>query len=101
MSEFMSSYNGKFAKKKMDFQTHSFGYGSGHDEKILKSISDHKNGNFYYIKDNKLVDECFLDCMGKLMTVIGQKGKIQLFMGQQCKIVKKYGEFWEENKDEK
>ena len=76
MRVFMNSYNGKFAKKKMDFQTHSFGYGEGHDEKILKAISDHKNGNFYYIKNNKIVDECFLDCMGKLMTVIGQKGKI-------------------------
>lgn len=30
------------------------------------------NGKFYYIKSNDLVDECFLDCLGNLLTVLGK-----------------------------
>ena len=51
-------------KRGFSYQTHSFGYGSDHDEKVLSMISDTTLGNFYYIKTNKHVDECFIDCFG-------------------------------------
>lgn len=39
-----------------EYSITSFGYGSSHDEKVLSSMSDIKNGDFYYIANNNLVD---------------------------------------------
>lgn len=57
---------------KSEYQIHSFGYGDDHDEKVLSAMRNFKNGKFYYIERDDMVDECFIDCMGNLLTVIGQ-----------------------------
>ena len=66
--------------KNMDFKINSFGYGNGHDEEILCAISNHSNGNFYYIKDLKLVDECFIECLGFLMSVFAIDAEIKIYL---------------------
>lgn len=83
-------------KKNMsDYQVHTFGYGKGHDEEILNSIASFQNGNFYYIENNSYVDECFLACLGNLMSSLGKNAQIKVFMGEGVQIKKKYGLSWE------
>lgn len=65
---------------------HTFGYGADHDEKILNSIAKFQNGNFYYIESNEFVDECFLTCLGNLMSVLGKNAKVQVFGGKGVEI---------------
>lgn len=82
-------------KKGMEYKINSFGYGSGHDEKVLAFISNYKNGNFYYIKDIKLVDECFIECLGFMMSMFAKNAEITLFLNGAVKFVKKYGTNWD------
>ena len=65
-------------KKNYKYQIHSFGYGEGHDEKVLSMISDFTGGNFYYIKTDAYVDECFIDCFGYLMSVFATNVELEL-----------------------
>lgn len=37
-----------------------------------------KNGKFYYINSDQIVDECFIDCLSNLFTVIGKDVKIEV-----------------------
>lgn len=84
----------KMAKKGMSYKINSFGYGEGHDEKVLGMISQFKEGNFYYIKNVQLVDECFIDCLGYLMSVFGSQAEVSLYVSGKTRIVKKYGASW-------
>ena len=86
-------------KKEMNYKFHSFGYGSEHDETWLNTISNFKNGNFYYIKENKLIVECFIDCLGSLLSIIAKDVKINLFLDKNCKFVRKFGDSWKDKND--
>lgn len=72
--------DGLMNKKGMDYKINSFGYGTDHDEKVLSMISSFRNGNFYYIKEIKQVGECFVDCLGYLMSYIAKSAEINLFL---------------------
>ena len=37
----------------------------------MKSLSSLKDGNFYYIETLDIVNECFVDALGGLISVIG------------------------------
>ena len=39
----------------------------------MKSITNLKNGNFYYIETLEIVKECFVDALAGLFSVIGNK----------------------------
>lgn len=67
--------------KKMDFQIHCFGYGEDHDEKILSEISFERGGNFYFIKNQEYIKECFLSCLSYLITIMAYKAEIKIFLG--------------------
>lgn len=66
------------SKIKSQYQIHSFGYGEDHDELVLSSMREFKNGKFYYINSDEIVDECFIDCMGSLLTIIGKSVEIKV-----------------------
>jgi Mg-chelatase subunit ChlD len=78
IKEEMTQGHKKMTSRGFKYQTHSFGYGSDHDEKVLSMISDTTSGNFYYIKTNKHVDECFIDCFGYLMSVIASQIRVNV-----------------------
>ena len=88
-------------KKGMNYKFHSFGYGAGHDENWLTAINNFTDGNFYYIKENKLIDECFIDCLGSLLSIIAKEVKINLFLDKDCKFVQKFGDSWKDKNDKK
>eukprot|EP00828_Plagiopyla_frontata_P040335 TRINITY_DN5441_c0_g1_i8.p1 TRINITY_DN5441_c0_g1~~TRINITY_DN5441_c0_g1_i8.p1 ORF type:complete len:191 (+),score=8.29 TRINITY_DN5441_c0_g1_i8:38-610(+) len=53
-----------------------------HDAKLLKSIANLKDGNFYYIETLEIANECFVDALGGLISVIAQNVKLS------CKLIK-------------
>lgn len=92
---FMESRDAMMIKKNMDYKINSFGYGEDHDEEVLCSLSNLKSGNFFYIKDLKLVDECFIECLGNLMTVFAKNAVINVMLAEGVEFVKKHGENWD------
>jgi Mg-chelatase subunit ChlD len=98
MNTFEATLKDKDAQMKMkgmEYKINSFGYGSGHDEKVLAFISNYKNGNFYYIKDLKLVDECFIECLGFMMSMFAKNAEITVFLSGAVKFIDKYGVNWD------
>ena len=57
---------------KDNFTIHSFGYGSDHDPNLMSTIAKYKDGNFYFVEKLETVDECFVDAIGGLISVVGQ-----------------------------
>jgi len=54
------------------YTIHTFGFGNDHDSKLMTSLSDLKDGKFYFVEKLDTVDECFVDCLGGLISVVGQ-----------------------------
>lgn len=87
-------YFQEFKRKKMDVRINSFGYGEDHDEKLLSMISGFHKGSFYYIKNLELVDECFIECLGYLMSLFANSALIIVSFQKPGKFVKTFGNVW-------
>eukprot|EP00730_Choanoeca_flexa_P008483 TRINITY_DN12495_c0_g1_i10.p1 TRINITY_DN12495_c0_g1~~TRINITY_DN12495_c0_g1_i10.p1 ORF type:complete len:469 (+),score=140.40 TRINITY_DN12495_c0_g1_i10:72-1478(+) len=55
-----------------DFTTYCFGYGKDHNSNMLQMVSEIGNGMYYYIETNDIIAESFGDCLGGLLSVVGQ-----------------------------
>ena len=96
----ISTYDKMLKEKEMDYKINSFGYGIDHDEELLSNIANQRYGNFYYINNLKKVDECFIDLVGFLLSVFALKGKVQVFLSQDCTMKQTYGNNWNKEKEE-
>lgn len=92
--DFIDLQDRLYKEKMMDFSINCFGYGRDHDEKVLGMLAAKKQGNFYYIKDLKRVDECFIDCFGKLISTFAVNAEINIFLNGNTRFVNKYGQSW-------
>lgn len=81
--------------KGIDFQINCFGYGVDHDEELLTLLAKKQQGFFYYIKDLKRIDECFIDCLSKLMSIYAKNVQIDVFLNGGITFAKLYGPFWQ------
>ena len=95
----LNSGHARMKAKKMSYSMHSFGYGSGHDEKILSLISDTTGGNFYFIKQLSYIDECFIDCFGLLLSVFGRETKVEVHLAPGVKFTRTDSEGFEKKTD--
>ncbi|KAL4451096.1 hypothetical protein ABPG74_021418 [Tetrahymena malaccensis] len=81
-----------------NFTIQTFGFGKDHDPNLMDKISQLMDGNFYYIGDIHRIDECFIDALGGLFSVISQNVSINVQvpqqMREQIRIVKTYGDIW-------
>ena len=68
----------KNSSPKDSFTIHTFGYGKDHDPKLMSSIAKLKDGNFYFVEKLETVDECFVDAIGGLISVIGKDTTITI-----------------------
>lgn len=50
----------------------TFGFGTDHDATLLKKIADHGQGMYYYINSTPSIAEAYADCLGGLLSVVGQ-----------------------------
>ncbi len=96
--DFLNTQEKNCQQKTMDYSINCFGYGRDHDEKLLSMMASFKQGNFYYIKDLKKIDDCFIDCFGKLLSTFAVNSEINLFLNGGVKFVKKYGYHWDSEK---
>ena len=95
----LNSGHARMKTRKMSYSMHSFGYGSGHDEKILSLISDTTGGNFYFIKQLSYIDECFIDCFGLLLSVFGRGTKVEVHLAPGVKFTRTDSEGFEKKTD--
>jgi len=80
-----------------DITINTFGFGSDHDPQLMNDIADIRDGNFYFVEKLDTVDEAFVDCLGGLLSSIGQNVTIKISPEQSdilqgVEIVKAYGE---------
>ena len=57
---------------------YTFGFGSDHDEKMLKEISDVTKGMYYYVEKEDAIPNCFADCLGGLASIVAQNMKLNI-----------------------
>jgi len=74
----------------------TFGFGDDHDPKLMGSISNLKDGNFYYVDKLETIDQCFGDCLIGLMCVLAEQvtfsiEAVKSHMFPDIKIHKAYG----------
>jgi len=78
------------------FTIHTFGFGVDHDAHLMQAIANTKDGNFYFIEELDTIDECFVDCLGGLISVVADNAILQVLPLQSqllpnLQITKAYG----------
>lgn len=86
-------------RTKTEYTLTSFGYGDDHDAKLLQMMSEEKGGNYYFVNDISKVEECFLDCLGMVTSVLGQNVKATITLTSspiwpEIRFIKTYGNYW-------
>jgi len=61
-----------------DVTINTFGFGRDHDPELMVNISNLRDGNFYFIDKLDSIDEAFVDCLGGLLSSVGQSAKIKI-----------------------
>jgi len=61
-----------------DVTIHTFGFGNDHDPQLMTDIAALRGGNFYFIQKLDTVDEAFVDCLGGLLSCVGQNVSIKI-----------------------
>ncbi len=72
----VQGYNQK--KMSCNYSLNTFGFGYDHDPKLMGSIAELKEGNFYFIEKLDQVDEAFGDCLIGLQSIIAQNVEIKI-----------------------
>lgn len=65
-------------QKNFDGTVYTFGFGSNHNSGLLEAISTQGNGVYYYIDSSDKIPESFGDCLGGLLSVVGQNLTVRL-----------------------
>ena len=58
------------------YTLNTFGYGKDTDSETMSAIAELKDGTFFYIEKLDMVDECFVDCLGSILTSVGQNANL-------------------------
>merc|ERR1740123_1579300 len=56
----------------------TFGFGSGHNDQLLKAIAENGRGMYAYIENTDQISDTFAECLGGLVSIIGQNLKVQI-----------------------
>jgi Mg-chelatase subunit ChlD len=91
ISHLVSSYNNTITDS---YTFNTFGYGADHDPQLMNSIAEMRDGNFYFIDHLEKADECFVDCLGGLVSVVAQDVILTIKPSPLVKITKFYGNFF-------
>ena len=63
---------------KKSFSVNTFGFGSDHNVHMLKEISRVGNGLYYFIENTEQIPEIFTNCLGGLLSAVGQNISISI-----------------------
>eukprot|EP01006_Ploeotia_vitrea_P047316 TRINITY_DN67113_c0_g1_i1.p1 TRINITY_DN67113_c0_g1~~TRINITY_DN67113_c0_g1_i1.p1 ORF type:complete len:642 (+),score=149.79 TRINITY_DN67113_c0_g1_i1:96-2021(+) len=72
---------------------HTFGYGSSHNEELLRNIAEVGHGMYYFVEDAEQIGEAFVECLGGLLSVVAQKLEINLKSLPGSDVLKVYTNF--------
>mmetsp|Transcript_15076 Transcript_15076/g.12795 ORF Transcript_15076/g.12795 Transcript_15076/m.12795 type:complete len:89 (+) Transcript_15076:660-926(+) len=84
-----------FYNIKGNYSINTFGYGSDHDPELMTKIADLKSGSFYFVEELGVVDECFVDCLGGLMSQIAKNMELKIKPVNEfgkVELIKAYGD---------
>jgi hypothetical protein len=78
------------ASIKDPFTIKTFGFGSDVCPKLMSEIAHYKEGQFYFVPDLSKIDECFVEALGGLVSVIADNLRITVSApdGGNAKIIK-------------
>ena len=65
---------------------YTFGFGSDHNGKLLTDISNTADGMYYFIDSTEKIGECFADCLGGLLSVVGQNVTLTIEAQPHCTL---------------
>jgi hypothetical protein len=60
------------------FTIYTFGYGDSHNAELLREIADFRDGVYYFIQHKDAIADAFTDCLGGLLSVVGQNIDLSL-----------------------
>ena len=94
------------AKIQDHFTISTFGFGKDHDANVMREIAKNNGGNFYFIDNLQSIDECFVDAMGILFSVVLKDIEVSLKLNNQApfsdmRVKKTYGDMWKYNEETK
>ncbi|KAI6653498.1 hypothetical protein LOD99_3394 [Oopsacas minuta] len=76
-NDILTAMQNIFAGKK-DFTVNTFGFGSDHNAYMLEEISRVGNGLYYFIQKTEQIPEIFTNCLGGLLSTVGQDISISI-----------------------
>lgn len=97
VENFFNSWRAKMEGHEFTF--HTFGYGHDHDAALMEQMATLNGGNFYYVSNLETVSDTFVDCLGGLLSVIGQNAYINLCLAPngiwpEIRFQRTYGEYF-------
>jgi hypothetical protein len=60
------------------FTINTFGFGEDHDPILMSEIAHMKDGSYYHIEMLDRIDECFVDCLGGLVSVVADNVHVSI-----------------------
>lgn len=82
-----------------NYTINSFGFGKDHDAHLMREIAKSQGGNFYFIDNLNTIDECFVDAIGMLFSVVLKDIELSVKVNNcdyfsDMRIKKTYGDIW-------
>jgi len=84
--------------EKLPCSVYTFGFGSNHNSTLLEQIADMGDGVYFFIENKDAIADSFADCLGGLMSVVGQNLSLS-FKGLNGAVIKKV--FYKNTSEEK
>lgn len=66
---------------------HTFGFGTSHNDGMLRSLAEAGNGQYYYIEDASVIKETFAECLGGLLTVVATNLSVTMQPAEGVEVV--------------
>lgn len=66
----------------------TFGFGEGHNANLLTQIAEKTDGSYYFVENVSAIGEVFADCLGGLVSTVGQKLRLHVRPAAGATIVK-------------
>jgi len=68
------------------FTIYTFGYGESHNADLLRQIADARDGVYYFIEHEDSIADSFTDCLGGLLSVVGQNIELSIIAEEDVEI---------------
>merc|ERR1712115_752711 len=68
----------KLNEESLPCTINTFGFGAGHNAALLESIAEHGRGMYAFIERTDMIADTFAECLGGLVSIIGQDLKIKI-----------------------